>query len=143
VKTIAGRYIFRCAIVGILAITIGGFLCGMIKNSLDSWVNSPSKTEITLQHVKQLLQAVQQPDATNSAFVSQLKVCGDSLASAMKRNNNQYTIQIVGVWGTYASPIPGTGTTTSVVNVVFPDRTIIEMQFYGYALNLCREIGEF
>jgi hypothetical protein len=72
-----------------------------------------------------------------------LSACGDWLPGILKRNNNQYSIVIVGVWGDYASPIPGgTGSITATVHVEFPDGTYIEMQYYAYTLDLCRLIQE-
>ena len=64
--------------------------------------------------------------------------CGDWLHDILERNGNQYSILIIGVWGDYASPIPGgTGTTSASVQVVFPDGARVNMQYYAYTLVLC------
>jgi hypothetical protein len=106
---------------------------------------SISPAEEIRQHTEAILQAVQNPLATHtsSATPDELGRCGNWFPEVLKRNNNQYSIVITGIWGDGASPIPGgTGSITATVHVIFPDDTRIEMQYYAYTLDLCRLIHD-
>ncbi len=119
-------------------------LAGGIRPLFVNW-DIPSPTERIRQHTVALLQGAASPPPTNSFthVPNELATCGNWLPEILKRNNDQYSIVIVGVWGDGASPISGgTGTITATVYVVFPDKTRIEMQYYAYSLNLCRLIQD-
>jgi hypothetical protein len=104
-----------------------------------------SPTEKIRQRTEAVLQAAKYPRPTNSLTPVPLEfdACGNWLPGVLRRNNNQYSIVIMGVWGDGASPIPGgTGSITAAVQVVFPDNTRLEMQYYAYTLYLCRLIPD-
>lgn len=71
--------------------------------------------------------------------------CWSLLQETMAANDNQYTVVLVGVWGDagthYSGGSGGTGTTEVVIEVVFPDETRIEMYYYAYTLEVCRELN--
>src|SRR5262245_11740160 len=122
-------------------------VCGAVYSFLRGWADRPSETERTRQEVDQIIQAAKfqpgelLPTSTWLDIQFAANLCGNPLRSAMQRNNNTYSIVILGVWGTYASPIPGgTGTTVAVVEVLFPDKTRLRMEFYGSTLESCREL---
>jgi len=63
------------------------------------------------------------------------------LTEIIRRNDGQYSIADIKVWGLEGTPIPGgTGATESIALVSFPDNTVLELQFYRYTLVSCREI---
>jgi hypothetical protein len=121
------------------------FTCGLIKNVFEGWRKLPSETEKIRHYTEEILRKAQYPLSTLEATQTEnnFNVCSNTLTKIMKQNNNRYSIEIVGVWGTYASPIPGgTGTTTATVHIVFPDGVLIEIQYYATAA-FCREIEMF
>jgi hypothetical protein len=122
-------------------------ICGAVHWFMDSWIASPSPTELLRRETEGLLQAARfQPDGTKPSTYSanapiELTICGRFLPEAMRKNGNNYSITIVGVWGDGGTPIPGgTGAIEALVNVLFPDGTGIEMHYYQYTLEVCREI---
>jgi len=89
---------------------------------------STSPTDTIRQQTENVLQ---HPETQN--------FCGTWLSDVLRRNNRQYAVHMVGVWGDYASPIPGgTGSISALVNVDFPDGTRIEFEYYAYTLLRCQ-----
>jgi hypothetical protein len=122
-------------------------LCGVVYSFLDGWASGPSPSDRIRQQTIELLQEVEFqagkaiPTYTVRAE-SAVSLCGNVLPEAMKRNNNKYSLVIVGVWGDYASPIPGgTGSIEAVVNIEFPDGVRLQLQYYAYTLDGCRELS--
>jgi len=142
------RFILKTAIVfTFIGIVI---VCASAWWLFDSWSHSPTPTEVVRQETQKVLQAAEyHPGDLTVTFsyedrVSSLNACSGFLPKLMKRNNNRYSMTIVGVWGDYASPIPGgTGAIVAIVQVDFPDRTLVEMQYYQYALDTCQETETF
>jgi hypothetical protein len=100
-----------------------------------------SSTDIIRKQTVAILEAAKYSPISKATAVEEItkSVCGKLLTQALKRNNNVYSIIILGVWGDDASPIPGgTGNNSAVVQVLFPDKARIEMHYYAYTLNICR-----
>jgi hypothetical protein len=136
---------FRLAIGWVVAVI---FVMGL---SIHLCFSSPrprtSPTDQIRQRTDDILQTAKYqtdpptPGTIEAIWSLDLKKCGSLLPEAMRRNNNQYSIVVVGVWGDGASPIPGgTGAIQAAVNVVFPNGTRVEMQYYQYTLEVCREL---
>jgi hypothetical protein len=68
-----------------------------------------------------------------------LEQCWKLLGEAMTRNNNQYTLRVAGIYGNYGTPIPSpVGSTQVILEVVFPNGTSVEMEYYQSTLEACR-----
>jgi hypothetical protein len=125
--------------VGIAAFA---FLCS-IWFLADYGKRTPPET-YPLQQVEALMKVVESHlgGSMPTEFPAQLshsEQCWNSLQSAMTRNENHYEIVVAGVWGDYGTPAGGTGTDTVVIDVQFPDKTRISMDFYAATLDDCRE----
>jgi hypothetical protein len=132
-------------LASVVSVTLVVLLLASAINLLFVDRDALSPTERIRQRTEYLLQVGKYPRPITSLTLVPLEfdTCGSWLPEVLRRNNNQYSIVIIGVWGDGASPIPGgTGSITAIVRVVFPDKTRIEMQYYAYTLDICRLIQD-
>ena len=137
--------LLQIALGGIIAISVVVLLLLGVAHQIFSNWNPISAAARIRQHTEDILQAAitSLPTYSSTTVLAELDACGRWLPIMLKRNNNQYSIVIVGVWGNDASPIPsGTGSITAIVHVEFPDGARVEMQYYAYTLDLCRLIKD-
>ena len=133
--------VLACMVVITIVVMLLAGAIGLLSANRDTI----SPTERIRQRTEVLLQSAIYSRPTNASTLVpvELAACGNWLPEILKRNNNQYSIVIMGVWGDGASPVPGgTGSITAIVHIVFPDDTRIEMQYYAYSLDLCRLIQD-
>lgn len=72
-----------------------------------------------------------------------LDQCWNVLEEAMVRNNNQFTLPVARVYGKYGTPIPSpVGSTQVVIEVIFPNGTVIQMEYYNSTLEACPEMSD-
>jgi hypothetical protein len=132
-----------CVFAVTMIVLLSLFMSGAANRFPDNSANQISPVQMIRERTEAVLQEAKYPMQTKSSSTvpSKSAVCGSWLPAILQRNNNQYSITIVGVWGDDASPIPGgTGSTTALVHVDFPDGSRIEMQYYAYSLDTCRLI---
>jgi hypothetical protein len=96
------------------------------------------RTELILEAVKDHPDEPP-PDDLPSDMQFGAEQCWDMLQDAMAASHNQYTLEVVGVYGDYGTPT-GHGATEIVVLVTFTDELQITMQYYNYTLEMCRQV---
>ena len=106
--------------------------------------SSRSPSESALDSTALVLEAVRenqgQPVPTDLPFDvrSGVNQCWTFLQEAMAKNNNRYELVVVSVWGDYGTPTSHNADEV-LIEVVFPDGTRAEMQYYNNTLEVCRD----
>src|SRR5258707_14168828 len=86
----------------LVSIVVMLFACGAFYWFFASWTDSPSPTEVIREQTEQLLQAARigpnDPVPTEMADYRRYErqLCGNLLTELLKRNKNQYLINVVG-----------------------------------------------
>jgi hypothetical protein len=135
------KYILPVGAIALLTVVI----CGSLALALSNWA-SYSPSAYPLQLVQLFLQTVENSKSEPSTEEGQIWAgqCWGILQEAMTRNNNQYNVNVVGIYGSsHGTPIFGnTGATLVIIEVAFPDGARVEMDYYEGTLEGCRSVGK-
>jgi hypothetical protein len=140
------QWLFPCVMLAIVMTSVCGVTFYYLDKSFRSWVDD-DPTTYPLQQVETLLRAIASQVSTPDINLIEehdwgilSQECPVLLREYMVKNNNQYTMYVAAVFGDNGTPIPGTGTDAVLINVVFPDESRIQMQFYGNIFETCHKL---
>jgi hypothetical protein len=143
-ETARRRRSLLLAAIGIVLTT--AIFCGLCNWRFDLLGEFPPPEQSDLQQTELILEELElhPGDSMPDDFPLDLKLaeqCWGFLQDTMARNDNQYTLVIVGVYGDYGTPTSH-GANEVVINIVFSDGTRVEMYYYNHTLELCRGLTD-
>jgi hypothetical protein len=132
------KSLFAIVIITILGVIATAYLVGILPEEKTSHLAS----DYPMQQSRALMQAIASSTGSmsnNPAIDGSLSEdCWNGLREGMARNSNQYSLVVAGIYGDNGTHIPGgTGSDQVVINVVFPDGSWVELNFYADTLNMC------
>jgi hypothetical protein len=145
-KTTTDKQLIVMFLMIFLALCLcGGFAFLVLNKAIDGWVSYLDVDGRIISFHQAVLSAAEQPNATipEEFRYDVLQGCWEFLQEAIQTHGNDYTLSLVGIWGDEGTPIgAGTGSTVSVVEVVFSDGARMALQTYAYTLETCRYITD-
>jgi hypothetical protein len=145
-KTTTNKHLIIMFLMIFLALCLcGGFTFSVLNRAVNELANYLDVDGRIMSFHEAVLSAAEQRNATipEEFRYDVLQPCWELLQEAIQTHGNEYTLILVGIWGDEGTPMgAGTGSTESVVEVVFSDGARLALQSYAYTLETCRYITD-